>query len=190
MSTVAVVIGAGLLSLGVEPVGAVASGSISGTVTVAGGRRQSQGICVSLYSDGWWTGRGLLGTATTAADGTYTLSGISDGTYDVSFDATGICPAGSSPTTSPSGEQRFDPSQSTVISITSGGSVTGIDAAMVQGGSISGTVTAASGGAPIQGVCVSAHVTGGGPAGGSGERPPQRMAPTPSRGWTRPTPTR
>ena len=77
-----------------------------------------------------------------------------------------------------------------VISITSGGSVTGIDTAMVQGGSISGTVTAASGGAPLQGVCVSAHVTGGGPGGGVRGAATAANGTYTLSGRTRPTPTR
>ena len=60
-----------------------AGGSISGKVTAAAGGANLAGICVNANPTGG--GGGGYASATTAADGTYTITGLAAGSYDVQF---------------------------------------------------------------------------------------------------------
>jgi hypothetical protein len=124
-------------------------GSISGTVTAAGGGAL-EGICVSATLP---DGRGLGGTGA-AADGSYTLIGLPTGGYLVNFFANGFCPNGVPANYAGQwyDNQQFQQDASTV-SVTAGQTTDSIDAVMQPGGSISGTVTAAGDG-PLGGICV------------------------------------
>jgi hypothetical protein len=57
-------------------------GTITGTVTAASGGAAVSGICVVASPTGGGTGSG---NAVTAADGTYQITGLATGTYDVEF---------------------------------------------------------------------------------------------------------
>ena len=132
------------------------TGSISGTVTAAAGGGDVSGICVdALTSDGTLT---LVGSATTAADGTYAISGLSAGNYDVEFSVAGCGTTGSyltqwynNATTS---------STAHVVPVTAGATTASINAALISG-AITGTVTAATGGAELGGICVDVQQTVG-----------------------------
>ena len=135
-------------------------GTITGTVTDTSSPTPNdlQGICVNVYSAGGGPSPSVKNTAT-AANGTYTLSGLAAGSYDVQF-STGCGNAGNYLT------QWYDNESSQAsanpVSVTAGGTTASIDAAMAQGGTITGTVTAAVGGAALGGICVYASQSGGG----------------------------
>jgi hypothetical protein len=65
-----------------DPATAAAGGTITGKVTAARGGAALSGICVGASRTG--TGTGSRGGATTA-DGTYQITGLAAGTYDVEF---------------------------------------------------------------------------------------------------------
>ena len=129
------------------------AGTITGTVTAAAGGAATPGICVFAYAS---TGS-LAGQATTASDGTYTISGLNTGSYTLEF-SMGCGDTGDFLT------QYYDnqtsPGSANPISVTAGASATGIDATLTAGGAITGTVTAAAGGAPLSGICVAATAGG------------------------------
>jgi hypothetical protein len=110
------------------------TGSISGTVTNAGDGTalNDPDLCVeALTSD---SEAEVGATCAVGTNGSYVLSGLPDGTYDVYFD--------DSP----------GPYVSTTvynITVRSGGAVSGVDAALILGGSISGTVTDAATSSPV-----------------------------------------
>ena len=153
-----VTVTAGVLTTGINAVMA-AGGSISGAVTDASGAPLA-GICVYAYT----TSNTFGGFQTSAADGTYVISGLAAGSYDVQFkDCNNIgsyalqyynaTPAGS---TSSSG--------ATAVAVSAATTASGINAVMAAGGSISGAVTDASG-APLANICVYVF-TGAGDFGG------------------------
>jgi hypothetical protein len=108
-------------------------GSISGTVTAAGSDGPIQGVTVTV-KDGTTT----VGTATTDVDGTYSVTDLLAGTYDVVF------------TDAPA----YLPLTKSDVSVEQGADTT-VDAALTEApGSISGSVTALDGGAPLAGVTV------------------------------------
>ena len=132
------------------------TGSISGTVTAAVGGGDVSGICVDAFtSDGTLT---LVGSATTAADGTYAISGLSAGNYDVEFSVAGCGTTGSYLT------QWYNNATSSstahVVPVTAGATTASINAALISG-AITGTVTAATGGAELGGICVDVQQTVG-----------------------------
>lgn len=119
------------------------NGSISGTVTDPSGTAVAN---VPVFA---WNGASVEAVAYTAADGTYTITGLAANNYTVEFYEYGGTFAaqywhaqqlGGTPTT---------------VTVGAGVAVTGIDAALEVGGSISGTVTDSSG-APIANVTVNA----------------------------------
>lgn len=129
-------------------------GSISGTVTAGGQGGPLAGVLVSANRD---VGLGYLSqfaSDTTAADGTYTLSGLASADYKVGFytvtsqpDYSGGFYNGSS--NNPAGDD---------VTVSAPNETAGIDAALApKPGSISGTVTAEQGGALLEGVQVSAN---------------------------------
>ncbi|MCU1362718.1 MAG: hypothetical protein JWM55_546, partial [Acidimicrobiaceae bacterium] len=130
------------------------AGSISGVVTAVGGGDLA-GICVDAFLDG----TDIAASATTAADGTYTIPGLAPGSYGVFF--VPGCGGGDYATQwyndTPTGTQS---APGTLISV-SASPTTGVDAVMPAGTSISGTIRAAVGGGDLAGVCVSAFPVGG-----------------------------
>jgi uncharacterized repeat protein (TIGR02543 family) len=128
----------------------VQGGSISGTVTLVTGGAAA-GVCVYAYPPGGGSGNG----ANTASDGTYTISGLAPGSYNVEINPN--CNGTTSSYTS---------SALSGVTVSAGLTTGGENFALVQGGSISGTVTLASG-AAASGVCVNANPLGGGPGSGA-----------------------
>ena len=125
-----------------------AGGSISGTVTDAADPSGLSGVCVTAASsDG-----GVTGTATTAGDGTYAISGLAPDTYNVEFDPT----CGGSIASADVAQSTTSP-----VTVTSGGTASGTDADLAAGGSISGTVTDAADPSGLSGVCVTATSSDG-----------------------------
>jgi uncharacterized protein YodC (DUF2158 family) len=102
----------------------------------------------------------------TVADGTYKITGLAAGTYDVEF-SNGCGNPGSYLEQWYKGQSA--PGSANPVTVTAGTITPGINAAMVAGGTITGKVTAASGGAALSGICVQASPTGGGT--GIGGRP-------------------
>jgi uncharacterized protein (DUF2141 family) len=119
-------------------------GSVSGTVTAAGGVGIA-GAWVELRDP---QGYGVPGTSTayTDASGAYTIRGVPAGTYTVWFNGGGSGYVGAwyrAP-----GETQ----SATQITVATGATVTGISGVLSTGGSITGTVT--SGGGAVAGVQV------------------------------------
>ena len=134
----------------------VAGGSISGTVTAAAGGGPLGGVCISVFTAGT---NNFVSTGNTASDGSYTVSSLPVGTYDVDFANPG-CVSGSANWVSQWWNNQPTENTATSVTVTVGGDTGGIDAAMVAAGSISGTVTAAAGGGPLGGVCISVFTAG------------------------------
>src|SRR5664280_25456 len=137
----------------------VTGGQISGHVTVASTGADLANICVIAAVVGIPSPQpGWLGGATvTGSDGTYIIMGLDPAnTYDVSFDSLGFGPGGCT------NSNYVDQPWPTAVSVTTGGTSTGIDAAMAVGGQISGHVTAAAApGGDLAGICVTAYIAGG-----------------------------
>ena len=113
------------------------TGSISGTVTDQGSNPLAN-ISVSVYPYGY-AGGSATGTATTGADGTYTIANLPAGTYFVEFnDPTGTY-----------AEQVYDGqavgSSIDWVTVTAGTTTPHIDAQLALGGKVSGTVTDGNG---------------------------------------------
>ena len=153
---------AGVVAISVAPAGAVSPGGISGTVTTAGGLSTLSGICVQAIQNGGGTG---FGSASTASDGTYSVTGLPAGSYSVEFYSGGCGNSGSYLTQWYNNETSFGSADPVAVAA---GSTTGsIDAALQPAGTIAGTVTAAGpGGAAVGGICVTANQNNAG--GGSG----------------------
>lgn len=139
-------------------------GSISGTVTDGVGSPIDR-VNVRLYNsnDDLVTYKGNIALAATAADGTYTLSGVDPGTYRVRFGRNLDVPDG----VGPFGYQFYD-NKSTLgsaqtVTVAAGTDTPGINATMGAAGSISGTVT--SSGNPRANVCITAYDSSGAPLG-------------------------
>jgi hypothetical protein len=120
---------------------AATTGTITGTVTAAGGNPIAGTLVDALFenSPADWT---LAGHAVSGSDGTYTLSGLPAGTYRISFSDV----AGGYQTQYDGDMTDFN--EATSITLTAGAALTGIDAAMVPIGTsttITGRVTDASG---------------------------------------------
>lgn len=120
-------------------------GGISGTVSNSSSAVLA-GICVSA-TDGLHTG-----TATTAADGTYTIGGLAPGQYVVEFSD---CSIPAVYTTQWYQGVQIGGYSTPPVTVSSGTTTSGIDASLTVGGSIAGTVTTSSG-AGVGGVCVNA----------------------------------
>ena len=139
---------AGVTTLGIDAV-MVLGGSITGTVTDAGGAAVA-GACVTAS-----TTSGVAGTATSDATGAYTVSGLATGSYTVFF-------SGCTSTSASYVSQYYDGTTGGVstsaaalaVAVYVGSTTSGIDATLAAGGTISGTVTNAAGSA-VGGECVS-----------------------------------
>lgn len=93
------------------------------------------------------------GCATTNASGEYTISGLAGGEYTVAFSPP--FPGLESQTAVPNYIPQFyngksSASEANAVSVTAGGTTSGIDATLVEGGRITGKVTNASTGAPFE----------------------------------------
>ncbi len=129
-------------------------GTITGTVTDDAGAALGR-ICVSAVRDGDGDGDDEGGEtsvvgAETGADGSYRLSGIDDHPVLVRFhDCNGV---------GPYIEEWFDStgdaSTATTLTVTDGGTRSGVDARLARAGTVSGRVTDRSG--PLGDVCVQA----------------------------------
>ena len=134
-------------------------GAISGTVTAATGGEPLAGVTVDVIN----SGGNYLGSASTSANGHYTVAGLPSSAtgYSVCFDASGA--SGGSSTTgyvdqcysgAPWNGRYYPPAEATPVPVTVGTTVTGIDAVLATGGAVTGTVTAAMGGGPLAGVSI------------------------------------
>ena len=103
-------------------------------------------VSVSLTGSGWVTPSAL-----TDANGDYTVSGLADDSYVVSFFA-----GGGTDLMREYWQGVTDFSAATPVAITGGASVTDIDASLRAGGAIEGVVTRAQDGSPVAGADVSA----------------------------------
>jgi hypothetical protein len=141
--------------------------SITGTVTDQSSPPDDLGgMCVSVLPTAGGT---PVGKATTSAtNGTYSVKGVSPGTYAVRF-----TPCATNPSFAYYVTQYFNDESSLdaadPVTVAAGSTEGGVDAAMELGGQISGTVTDSSD-SPVDAVCVSANLEGGG--GGDGMRRP------------------
>jgi predicted secreted protein len=134
--------------IGVMQAGAQETGSISGTVTGGSPATAVVGACVNAYQ-----AMGMGGNSTqTASDGSYTISGLAPGSYNVSVD-----PGCGGSVSSPYASQNLP----NPVTVTSGGNQGGTDFLLVLGGSISGTVTGGSPATAVAGACVNANPTTG-----------------------------
>ncbi len=125
---------------------AAPSGQITGTVTDASTSEPVAGVAVQAYE----SGGNPVGSGQTAADGTYTISGLPTGSYKVGF-----VPGGNYVSQFYNGQATLaaaDP-----VSVTAGSPTTGINAALAAGGQITGTVTDASTSAPLGNVEVDVY---------------------------------
>jgi uncharacterized membrane protein YgcG len=130
----------------------VSAATISGVVTALGS--DVPGICVDAYLNG----ADIAASAVTAADGTYTISGLAPGSYGVSFLP---CAGGNYATqwyNGTSGGTQTSPG--VLVTVSASAPALGIDAMLSSGTNISGTVNAAQGGGALAGICVSAFPVG------------------------------
>jgi alpha-tubulin suppressor-like RCC1 family protein/uncharacterized surface anchored protein len=138
-------------------------GMIAGTVTDAGTGVPLAGVAVSAYN----ASGAAVGSGTVDAAGNYLIAGLATGTYYVRTSNTlGYedevynnlpCPGGTCPpVTTGSG-----------VSVTGGGTTSGISFGLVPLGGFTGTVTDASTGAPLAGASVRAYTANGSAVGSS-----------------------
>jgi hypothetical protein len=130
-----------------------AAGSISGTVTASGGTG-AEGVCVDAAGNGVSTSS-VSEVAITGSTGTYTVLGLTAGTYTVEFYS------GCGGSTDYAAQYYNDqPTFATAASVTVTGTsdTPGINATMQLAGAISGTVLTASG-LGLPGLCVQAFTT-------------------------------
>ena len=127
---------------------AMHGGGISGTVSDSSSGLAGAKVRVYEASGS----EGLIGSATTASDGTYAVSGLEPGEYKVQFSASGYT------TTFYNGKSSLG--EATKVPVSAGATASGIDATMAPtAGAISGTVQ--SGGSGLAGATVSVYDGGG-----------------------------
>jgi hypothetical protein len=127
-----------------------AAGSVAGTVLAGNPAAAQKGICVEATPNPGSNGAGEL--AVTSATGTYQLTGLAPGSYQIVF--TPDCVEGGGAFVS----QAF----TSPVSVTAGATTSGVGATLAADGGISGTVKVS--GAPVDGVCVIAYPSAGGQA--------------------------
>jgi hypothetical protein len=140
-----------------------AAGAVSGTVTDAGGTHHGlAGVQVSVSS----ASTGATGFATTAADGSYSVTGLAAAAdYTVCFAATGGASDALGYVDQCYNNQPTSGTP-TPVSVTAGGTTTGTNAALA--GAVSGTVTDGAGThQPLAGVQVSVSSASTGASGGA-----------------------
>jgi 5-hydroxyisourate hydrolase-like protein (transthyretin family) len=124
-------------------------GSITGRVTNAAGGAPLESICVAAFAPGSGPETPAVGGALTAPDGTYRISGLLGGFYQVSF---GDCFAGVY------APEWYDdaPNRSSAdpVAVILGSTTSNVNAALAVGGKVTGTVTSIDSGSPLEGVCV------------------------------------
>jgi hypothetical protein len=128
---------------------ATGSGAIAGKVTSASTQAPLAGIevCASLKGGGeppvGPEGEEEGGAcATSGAGGEYTIPGLANGEYIVSFGPSFLASAESTTNYIPQYyDDKSSPLEADVVSVTEGGTTPGIDAALVEGGRITGRVT-------------------------------------------------
>jgi hypothetical protein len=128
------------------------AGSISGVVVSESDGSPIADVRVSAYnfSTGWYGGN--VGTQ---SDGSYIITGLSEGFYRVQTDSNDDY----------FGEyydNKDDPNSATFVSVTRDGTTSGINFNLARGGRITGIVTTNSGGSPIGGAYIRVdEITGG-----------------------------
>jgi lysophospholipase L1-like esterase len=125
-------------------------GSISGTVTGAASGKPLASVCVTAISSGEGEGSGF---AETAADGTYTITGLPAHGYYLDVDPSCGSETNQSGYVAQWSGGASSQQSASVVSVTAG-ATTSANTALEKSGSISGTVIDAASGKPIEGVCV------------------------------------
>jgi hypothetical protein len=128
-------------------------GSISGTVTNAGGSVLTN-ICI--YARPAAAGIALPMPTLTDNAGHYTLSRLTNGAYVVQF---ADCASGAYLPQYFNGQGT--PGAASLVTISGSASVTGVDAHLVAAGSIGGRVTDAASASALDGICVDVFPRGG-----------------------------
>jgi hypothetical protein len=116
----------------------VEGGAITGTVTAAADGEPLPGVEVCAISSGSSTAESC---AETVANGDYELHSLPGGAYRVVFWGAGT-------------SAEYEPWSHSIVAVTAGETITGIDAGLARGGKIKGTVTAAAGGARLADIAV------------------------------------
>jgi hypothetical protein len=132
--------------------------TISGTVTRSPGGAPLSGICVNanVPSSGGFTS---VGAATTASDGTYTITQLPAVSVRVDFED-----CGSGPDVPMWNGNNFSFNDAPFIDLNSGDNVTGVDGQLVAGVAVAGTVTDGMGNG-LPGIDVNVNAQGGGASG-------------------------
>jgi hypothetical protein len=138
-----IAIGCLLLLAFASTASAAGTGKIEGTVTKAG-HAAVVGATVTVYGEG----EESVGTATTNSSGEYTVSGLSEGDYEVEFKAASYV--------TQYYNKRSSLEDATPVHVNEGAPTQNIDAEMQEPGDIAGRVTN-SGGAPLEGVSVDVY---------------------------------
>jgi hypothetical protein len=143
----AIAIGVAALSLFIVGVAAAnGTGTISGIVTASSAPNQPlQGVCVDATPT---AGGGSPGGGQTDSTGSYSIQGLTPGTYTLEFTA---CSAG-----------NYAPDTITGVQVTAGQTTQNENASLGPGATISGTITDSSTNQPLNGACVQASPSGGG----------------------------
>jgi 5-hydroxyisourate hydrolase-like protein (transthyretin family) len=123
---------------------AAGTGSISGNVTSATGHAAIEGVEACALSAGSHEMKGCEGTG---ADGSYTISGLAAGSYDIEFLAYGGL---NYLTQYYNGKATLDAADT--VSVVEGATTSNIDAELHAGGKVEGTVVDAGSKAPISNV--------------------------------------
>jgi hypothetical protein len=141
-----------------------AAATISGTVTDATHPSAAAGVCVDVSDAS--DSIGGSGNTTTAVDGSYSVTGLAPGSFQVFFD-----PTCSGSETSPALAQWYLGSATeggaTSVTVTPGNTTSAINASLQEKGAISGTVTDAFHPSGLVGICVSAASSDGGSGSGT-----------------------
>jgi protocatechuate 3,4-dioxygenase beta subunit len=130
------------------------AGAVAGRVTDSAGHGIA-GVSVSAFQNPSEIDHG----ATTGADGSYTVTGLSAGSHQVCFYSQGASGASTTGYLDECYDDQPPYDMGTPVPVTLGHTSAGIDAVLATGGAIAGRVTDPSG-APVQGVLVSVFGAG------------------------------